>query len=139
MNVLIVLLLLLGLGTNATGQDEETKCCCTTYDTTVCLSKVHDKVDAELNSTYQKALAMTKRFGRQDVEKLREAERKWTAYRDAACAAEYGLWGGGSGGPNARTMCVIRLTRQRTNDLQSSLHKNESVVDTLRLLTDGMI
>lgn len=115
----VLLCLLCGLGTRAVAQDEETKCCCTTYDTSVCLSKVHDKVDAELNATYQKALALTRRFGSQDVEKLREAERKWTAYRDAACDAEYGLWGGGSGGPNAHTMCVIRLTRQRTNDLKN--------------------
>ena len=100
-------------------QDEETKCCCTTYDMSVCLSKVHDKVDAELNATYQKALSMTKRFGEQDVENLKDAEQKWIAYRDAACKAEHGLWGKGSGGPNAHAMCVIRLTRQRTADLKS--------------------
>jgi len=68
---------------------------------------------------YQKALTMTKKFGNQDVENLRVAERKWTLYRDAACKAEYGLWGGGSGGPNALTMCVIRLTKQRTTDLKN--------------------
>jgi uncharacterized protein YecT (DUF1311 family) len=118
MKVFIVLLLVLSLEMIAIGQDEETKCCCTTYDMSVCLSKVHDKVDAELNATYQKALTMTKRLDSQDVEKLIDAERKWTTYRDSACDAEYGLWGGGSGGPNARTICVIRLTRQRTNDLK---------------------
>jgi uncharacterized protein YecT (DUF1311 family) len=119
MKAFVVFSLFLGLGTAAISQDEETKCCCTTYDVSVCLSKVHDKVDAELNATYQKALSMTKRFGDQDVENLKDAEQKWIAYRDAACKAEYGLWGKGSGGPNAHTMCVIRLTRQRTDDLES--------------------
>jgi len=119
----VVLSLLVGISTAVIAQDQETKCCCTTYDTSVCLSKVHDKVDAALNTTYQKALSMTKRFGSQDVDNLKDAERKWTAYRDAACKAEYGLWGGGSGGPNAQTMCVIRLTRQRTSDLQTAYTK----------------
>src|SRR5690348_6812188 len=113
-------LLLLGvIGAVAAAQDDEKKCCCTTYDTSVCLSKIRDSIDAELNKTYQTALSMTKKFGREDLENLKDAERKWIAYRDAACKAEYGLWGGGSGGPNAHTMCVIRLTRQRTADLKS--------------------
>ena len=119
MKALVVLSLFIGLGTGSIAQDEETKCCCTTYDMSVCLSKVHDKVDAELNTTYQKALSMTKRFGDQDVENLKDAEQKWIAYRDASCKAEYGLWGKGSGGPNAHAMCIIRLTRQRTDDLKS--------------------
>jgi len=119
MKAFVVLSLFVGLGTNAIAQGEETKCCCTTYDMSVCLSKVHDKVDAELNTTYQKALSMTTRLGDQDVDNLRDAEQKWIAYRDAACKAEYGLWGKGSGGPNAHAMCVIRLTRQRTADLKS--------------------
>jgi uncharacterized protein YecT (DUF1311 family) len=119
MKAFVVIALLASLGT-AMAQDEETKCCCTTYDMSVCLSKVHDKVDGELNTTYQKALSMTKRFGEQDVENLKDAEQKWIAYRDAACRAEYGLWGKGSGGPNAHAMCVIRLTRQRTADLKSA-------------------
>jgi len=119
MKIFGVLLLLVAFRALAVAQEEETKCCCTTYDTSSCLSKVHDKVDGELNATYQSAVILTKKFGRSDVENLRDAERKWVAYRDAACKAEYGLWGGGSGGPNGRTMCVIRPTRQRIADLKS--------------------
>jgi uncharacterized protein YecT (DUF1311 family) len=44
----------------------------------------------------------------------------WISYRDAGCKAEYGLWGGGSGGPNAQTLCLIRLTRQRTVKLKNA-------------------
>src|SRR5271166_1765976 len=86
----------------------------------VCVSKIRDKVDAELNTTYQDALSMAKKFTREDVENLKDAQQKWMVYKDAACKAEYGLWGKGSGGPNARGICVIRLTRQRTTDLKSA-------------------
>jgi uncharacterized protein YecT (DUF1311 family) len=104
-------------------QDDESKCCCTTYDTSVCLSKIRDKVDAKLNRTYQEALQMTARFGDTDVVNLKEAEKNWITYRDAECKAEYGLWSGGSGGPNAHAMCVIRLTKQRTAELENSYTK----------------
>jgi uncharacterized protein YecT (DUF1311 family) len=113
---LLILPLLFALGAANATRDDETKCCCTTYDTSVCLSRIHDRVDAELNATYQKAM---KGLGNEDLQNLKDAERTWVAYRDAACKAEYGLWGGGSGGPNAHTMCVIRLTRQRTANLRN--------------------
>jgi uncharacterized protein YecT (DUF1311 family) len=119
MKAFVVIFLFVSIGTASIAQDEETKCCCSTYDMSVCLSKVHDKVDADLNATYQKALDLTKRFGGLDVENLKDAERKWIDYRDAECKAEYGLWAGGSGGPNARAMCMIRLTRQRAADLKN--------------------
>jgi uncharacterized protein YecT (DUF1311 family) len=107
--------------TTAIGQDDETKCCCTTYDTSVCSSAIHKRVDGELNETYQKALKEAAAyFTAQDVQNLKEAERLWISYRDGVCKAEYGLWGGGSGGPNARTICLIRVTRQRTSDLKNA-------------------
>jgi uncharacterized protein YecT (DUF1311 family) len=105
----------------AVGEDnDETKCCCSTYDTSVCLSKLHDKVDAGLNESYGKALLAAQKFTGQDVENLKDAEHKWIEYRDAACKAEYGLWDGGSGGPNVEAMCLIRLTKQRTIDLRNT-------------------
>jgi uncharacterized protein YecT (DUF1311 family) len=114
-----VLLLFVALSIAAPSQDDETKCCCTTYDMSVCLSKIHEDVDTDLNKTYQKALQLTGKFGSTDLQNLKEAQKKWLAYRNAACNAEYGLWQGGSGGPNAQALCVIRLTRQRTADLKN--------------------
>lgn len=113
------MLLLLLVANSLAAEDDESKCCCTTYDMSVCLSKVHESLDAKLNETYRRALNLTRRFGNADVENLREAQRKWVAYRDATCKAEYGLWQGGSGGPNAQTMCVIRITKQRLADLEN--------------------
>jgi uncharacterized protein YecT (DUF1311 family) len=124
MKMLCVFLSLIALGTStAVTQGDEKKCCCATYDTSVCLSKIREKVDAELNTTYREAESMTKRLGGQDVENLKDAEQKWVAYRDAACKAEHSLWGGGSGGPNALSMCGIKLTRQRTADLKRTYIK----------------
>ena len=111
--------LLLVLSTIAFAQDEESKCDGTTYDMSVCLSKIHKNVDSELNSVYRQALkAFSDNYRPQDVENLRTAQRRWIAYRDADCRAEYGLWGGGSGGPNANLICLIKRTRQRLADLR---------------------
>jgi len=112
----------MALGSAAAKENEETKCCCTTYDMSVCLSNVKGKVEAELNATYQKAQIASQHFGAKAVDALQDAQKQWLAYRDAECNAEYVLWDGGSGGPNARTMCVIRLTRQRTNELKRRYH-----------------
>ncbi|HLX86475.1 MAG TPA: lysozyme inhibitor LprI family protein [Terriglobales bacterium] len=101
----------------ATAQEEETKCDGTTYDTSVCLSKIHEKVEAQLDVAYQAILKIAERYPPKDVANFKDAEQKWIEFRDAQCKAEYGLWGGGSGGPNARTMCLIRVTRQRIADL----------------------
>ena len=97
---------------------EEAACCCTTYDTNVCLAKVEEKVDADLNSIYQSAL---KRWN-EDPQKteLREAERAWIAYRDATCKAEAGIYRGGTIMPSVGMRCTLRLSRQRIADLKDA-------------------
>jgi uncharacterized protein YecT (DUF1311 family) len=122
MKTLNTLCLLLAIGTLmvAQGKEDETKCCCTTYDTSVCLSKIHESVDKDLNDTYKKALLVAQKFTDKDTQKLKDAEQKWISYRDADCEAEHGLWGKGSGGPNAASMCLIRLTKLRTTDLKNA-------------------
>jgi len=116
------LVLCMAIGSATAAENEESKCCCTTYDTSVCLSNVDKKVDAEQSATYQKALIASQHFGTKAVDDLKEAETQWLAYRDAECKAEYDRWGGGSGGPNALTMCKIRIARQRTAELKSRYH-----------------
>jgi uncharacterized protein YecT (DUF1311 family) len=118
----LIVSVLLVTALSVSAQDDATKCCCTTYDTSVCLLKIHEKIDAELNDIYQKALSSTGNESK-DTNNLKDAERKWITYRDAACKAEYELWGGGSGGPNARMMCTIRLTKLRIADLKETYLK----------------
>ena len=123
LSALIILFAFLGLTSaqDATTKDseDETKCCCTTYDTSVCLTKVLTRVGEQLNDRYQRALKVAKRYTPQDEQNLKAAQRAWIAYRDAACKAEYGL-DGGSGGPNAHAMCIVRLTKQRSTELQDA-------------------
>ena len=114
-------ILLFAIGASAT-QNDEAKCCCTTYDVSVCLSTVNQKVDAEHDVIYQKALSASHRFGDKAVTYLVDAEKQWSTYKNAECEAEYALWDGGTGGPNARAVCIIRLTRLRTDELRRRYH-----------------
>jgi uncharacterized protein YecT (DUF1311 family) len=76
--------------------------------------------DAELSKEYERALKSIAQYYRpSDVANLRDAQRKWIAYRDAVCKAEYELIGGGTAGPTTRMACLVRLTKQRTADLEA--------------------
>src|SRR2546423_10683626 len=68
--------------------EEEDKCCCTTFDTGQCLMKVRKNVGAKLNDTYQRAL---KKWADDPsvIAKLKNAERAWIKYRDANCEGKY--------------------------------------------------
>jgi uncharacterized protein YecT (DUF1311 family) len=85
------------------------------------LVKLLKKIDAELNTVYQRALKVAKDpYTLADVQNLRDAERKWIAYRDAACKAERGLYGTGTAAPAAHSICLIRVTKQRIADLKEA-------------------
>ncbi|TGN60947.1 DUF1311 domain-containing protein [Paracoccus liaowanqingii] len=45
---------------------------------------------------------------------LREMQRDWIAYRDAACTYEAVRWGGGTGAGPAATQCALTLTARQT-------------------------
>jgi len=105
-------------------QTDETKCGGTTYDISVCLSAILKGVEADLSEVYQRALKTTSEFYRgKDTQNLKAAQARWIAHRDATCKAEYGLFGGASGGTNTFTACEIRLTRQRIADLAAAYGK----------------
>jgi uncharacterized protein YecT (DUF1311 family) len=116
----ILLLTLLLLPIVSLAQEDET-CEGTTYDISMCMLRILKKVEVELNINYQKALMVARRdYTARDVQNLRIAERRWMAYRDAACNAEFELWGLGSGGPAAHTGCLIKIARQRIMDLKET-------------------
>ncbi len=99
------------------------RCDGNTPEMVACLTKSLKAVEAELNVEYRKALkiASDPYHRSNDVQNLRDAERKWIAYRDAICKAEYGLVGGGTAGPSVQISCSIRITKQRIADLQETL------------------
>ena len=92
-----------------------------TPEMVACLAKSLNATDAELNAEYRKALKIASdQYHRStDVQNLKDAERKWIAYRDAICKAEYGLVGGGTASPSIQISCLIRITKQRIADLQA--------------------
>ena len=47
------------------------------------------------------------------VPALREMQRSWIAFRDAACGYEASRWGGGSGAGPAASACVMELTARQ--------------------------
>lgn len=81
--------------------------------------------DADLNAAYAEAMAVMKGYDA-DLPKsergaeanLRNAQRAWITYRDAACAAEGYAMHGGSAEPLLIYGCRARLTAQRAEDLR---------------------
>jgi uncharacterized protein YecT (DUF1311 family) len=120
MNAYKVLALLVLMLTSASAQDTEKSCDGTTVEMSACEGAKYKKADAELNAVYQNALASASKYTQKDVANLRDAQRKWVIYRDAACEAEYGLWGNGTGAPLARVTCLLRVTKQRMADLKGA-------------------
>lgn len=52
---------------------------------------------------------------------LRKTQRLWISYRDAVCNAQYD-WhkgGDGSGGQFAKSLCMIKITRERIADIEA--------------------
>ncbi len=119
LKVSMIFSLLVTPGATTAAQNPEGKCDGTNLEISICLDAAYKAADAELNAAYQQALKRAAQYSGTDVGKLRAAERAWIAYRDADCEAERGLWGRGSGGPNAYAMCRIALTMERTEHLKS--------------------
>lgn len=91
---------------------------------TACAQRDWQIADADLTEAYRAAqLAMkaidasTLGVKRGASVSLRDAERAWITYRDAACLSESFAWKGGSGEMMVIHLCRTRITKQRTADL----------------------
>lgn len=106
----------------------------TTVGMTDCLSREHDFWDTRLNAVYQKLLAQNAETEAEMAEidahvpplvtPLREMQRAWIPYRDAACGYEYATWGGGTGGGPASVDCSLQLTALQTLRLENYIYDN---------------
>lgn len=92
----------------------------------ICAGQDYERADAALNAAYQAAIAAAREadsygddLSYEDL--LREAQRLWVPFRDAACEAEAPLQGstGGSMAPMLHAYCLVRLTEDRTRDLEA--------------------
>ncbi len=108
----LVAAMLLSLPQPASAED----CDGTTAQMIACGSPNLDRADAELNGAYKVAMQNARAMGFAD--KLRNAQRLWIPFRDAACAAEAAPHDGGSIQPLIRIGCLTGMTEQRTQDLR---------------------
>ena len=94
----------------------------------MCGQAAFAEADAALNETYGLALTqarvLTERLALEGApletpaeEMLRDAQRAWVAFRDAACAAEATL-GGTEAAELVALDCLTRLTARRAADLE---------------------
>lgn len=98
----------------------------TQVDLNACTHAEWQAADADLNAAYGAAMAQMKAIDaaypeaeRGAVAALRQAQRNWIAFRDAACEAEAWTVRGGSMEPMVRFGCLGRLTAARSMDLQA--------------------
>jgi len=94
-----------------------------------CLNFELEYWDAKLNQNYKAVMSKAKAL---DVENaaisdnipklarpLRDMQRAWIPFRDAACDFEMAQWGGGSGGGPALLSCLMRITGEQTLNLNA--------------------
>ncbi|MCA0998390.1 lysozyme inhibitor LprI family protein [Alloyangia pacifica] len=108
-------LLLSGMAGAASAACNEAK---TTIEMGDCVRGEYEAADLELNRVYaQLKGARDEAF----MAKVRDAQRAWIPFRDAACEAEGALYEGGSLQPIAQVSCLTKLTRRRSEDLRTLL------------------
>jgi len=101
----------------------------TTVGMGMCYGMELDHWDARLNVAYkalmklhEKSDASMKEYGAtvpETAPALRDMQRAWIAYRDAACAYERSLWGGGTGQGPATAECLMRMTADQALMLEA--------------------
>lgn len=71
--------------------------------------------DDRLNQNYKAAMGS---LGEEQKGKLRDAQRKWVAYRDANCGMYYSMTGGTIDRLNG-IGCEVDMTKQRAGELEN--------------------
>ncbi|UBH29550.1 lysozyme inhibitor LprI family protein [Aeromonas enteropelogenes] len=84
----------------------------------ICVMQDYTKADAKLNATYKKLVAT---LDKEQLGRLKTAQRAWITFRDAQCRYEAGVYEGGSIAPLVYSSCLTNLTEQRTTDLLAQL------------------
>lgn len=82
-----------------------------------CAAAVYQTADGQLNAVWPQVKSYMDQLSAGD--QLLDAQRKWLAFRDAACTAEIAVFAGGSIQPLIWYECMTRLTRTRTSELQA--------------------
>src|SRR5262249_18385612 len=104
----------------ARSQNDNGVCHGNTAEVTACLVDHYKRADADLNAVYQKAIKSAAEYGPTDLANLKDTQRKWIAYRDAVCEAEFALYRAGPRGGPTKSACLWRITDQRAHDLKKA-------------------
>ncbi|MDN3711905.1 lysozyme inhibitor LprI family protein [Paracoccus cavernae] len=107
----------------------------TTAGMVQCLGAERDDWDRRLNSTYatlmaeQKAAddelaALGSAVKPERAQWLKEMQRNWIGYRDAACRFDAAQWSGGTGAGPSSTNCMLVLTARQVLFLESYLGRD---------------
>jgi uncharacterized protein YecT (DUF1311 family) len=83
---------------------------------TACFTSASKLADERLNKIY---LSIRKILSEDEQKDLQVAQHLWLKFRDASCAAERNLYGGGSAAPMVYAACIEADTRHRTVDLKA--------------------
>jgi uncharacterized protein YecT (DUF1311 family) len=113
-----------------------------TADLNICAERALEKVDAELNKIYQRALKSIPKlesdppYDAKSWEKaLRESQRAWIAFRDAECKNHVAMfWTGGTGATADILGCMEEKTKNRIKELKERYEPDDSAAggrDTL--------
>lgn len=115
----------------ASGRCMETPDGSTTVGMVSCMGQELDQWDAMLNASYAALIAQSEKSDRELAELgsaadpsepvLRDAQRKWLAWRDAECRFAALQFQGGTGGGPAANGCAMRLTAERALALDGML------------------
>lgn len=95
----------------------------TTVGMSACLKQEYDVWDGLLNASYGRVMTAAKATDAEMAELgsatepqeplLKQMQRDWITFRDAACAYERSRWGGGTGSGPASANCMMHLTAQQ--------------------------
>jgi uncharacterized protein YecT (DUF1311 family) len=96
-----------------------------------CAYEEYKAADKELNGVYAKAMASLKEtYGREEIKQaggqdpakdLKDAQRKWVAFRDANCRSLGTQMLGGSGQQTIVAGCLASMTKDRVKELKTFL------------------
>jgi uncharacterized protein YecT (DUF1311 family) len=103
-----------------------------THELNWCSEQALDKADRKLNETYKRVLAqitasdtMSKAKRDKWTAAVREAQRRWIAFRDQDCGEVTGYeWAGGTGMTGAMLGCRLSKTEARTKELDERMPEN---------------
>lgn len=119
------------IGTAATACMDNTDGGWSTAGQNACLDAEWQDWDARLNAAYPRLMAQLKEEDAamasgdytppSQADALRQMQRAWIPFRDAACAYEASKWTGGSGAGPATLWCLVYETAKQTLRLEADL------------------